>query len=75
MPDPSPEYVETLNDFFTRKPMELSIPDLETMVKGFREQSSRWEAESAKGSRKRVSSKNIPTGKPSVTKSFEGLKL
>lgn len=75
MPDPTPEYVETLNDFFTRKPMELSIADLETIIKGFREQSARWEAESAKGSRKRVSSKNIPTNKSSVTKSFEGLKL
>lgn len=71
----TPEYVETLNEFFARKPMELSLEDLETIVKGFHEQSARWEAESAKGSRKRVSSKTVPTGKNAVAKSFEGLKL
>ena len=68
-------HVETLNEFFALKPMELSHADLTAIVEGLIEQSTRWDAEANAKSGKRISSKKIPAGKNAATKTFEGLKL
>mgnify|MGYP001811737541 CR=1 FL=1 len=75
MPESPLPHVETLNDFFALKPMELSHEDLTTIVEGLIEQSTRWNAEANAKSNKRISSKKIPVGKNAAAKTFEGLKL
>lgn len=59
MPEEIPEYVQTLNELIARKTLEWG-DDLPKIVEGLREQSTRWNIEQSAGSRKRVTSKQIP---------------
>jgi len=87
MPDtPLPTHTLTLNDLLTKRAVDLSREtDLPLIVAGLREQSDRWNANQASGSRKLVKSKNIPLGtsdkpkKPTkpktIVQELTGLKL
>ena len=55
----SENHVSTLNETIAKKAEEWTKSDLESIVAGLREQRERWNAEQQKGSRKRVSSKQI----------------
>ena len=50
---------ESLNETIRRAAEEWSRADLELIVQGLREQRSRWNAEQAAGTRKRITSKQI----------------
>ena len=78
MPTDKPEYTQTLNDLIASAASEWSPTDRLELVKALRTQRERWNAEQAVGSKKRVTSKQIPTSKKRPSKaslSLAGLKL
>jgi len=70
----SEEYTQTLNDLLTQKAV-WSDEEIETIVAALREQSERWNAEQAAGSRKLVKSSKIPTASQSIKQAIKGIKL
>jgi len=79
---PIPQHTLTLDELFARKASELSTGDLEAIVTALRTQREQWNANQNSGqSRKRVTSKQIPTavkaplksGKQRVPLSLENL--
>lgn len=77
MDEPLPEYVQTLNELTARKAAEWNKQDIQTLVAGFREQSERWNIEQSAGSKKRVTTKQIPVEKklPTLKLTLSGLKI
>jgi len=51
---------ETLDETLKRKAEEWTPDDIEAIIAGLRDQRERWNLEQQKGSRKRVTAKNIP---------------
>lgn len=72
-----PEYVTTLSELLARKAAEWSTDDIRSLIAGFREQSERWNIEQSAGSKKRVTSKQVPVEKklPTLTLKLPNLKL
>jgi len=70
-----PDYTQTLNEIIAKKAAEWTTQDLEQIVAGLREQSEKWNAEQAAGSRKLVKSSKIPTASQSLKQAIKGIKL
>jgi hypothetical protein len=70
-----PEFTETLNALLSRAASEWSREDRLQMIEGFRAQREQWNELQSSGSRKRITSKQIPVSKKKVDLALAGLKL
>jgi hypothetical protein len=70
-----PEFTETLNTMLAKAASEWSREDRLQMIEGFRAQREQWNELQASGSRKLITSKQIPVNKKKIDLALEGLKL
>lgn len=70
-----PEFTETLNTLLAKAASEWSREDRLAMIEGFRSQREAWNVAQSEGSRKRITSKQIPVSKKKIDLALEGLKL
>lgn len=70
-----PEFTETLNSMLAKAASDWSKEDRLAMIEGFRAQREQWNELQSSGSRKRITSKQIPVSKKKINLALEGLRL